>query len=262
MMHEETKTGMQCLEFDALLSDAIDGALSGAERARFEAHRTSCPSCGPMFAEARRGMQLLRGLVELEPPANFVHSVLAATTGHAEALAPAAQPRESWWQKMRGTLRPAFGPMLQPKFAMSFAIAFFSLSLVLNLAGFKVSSLRRLDLTPTGIVRGAYEAQGRVLKYYENIRFVYEIESRVQELKRATTPEESNPPAENQKERKDHSGNPDQKQNQNYSREQESVTMAELFGQNYPGLPKTGVDRGTREGACATHDQVFARRNS
>jgi hypothetical protein len=209
-----------------------------------------------MFAEARRGLQLLRGLAEVEPPANFVHNVLAATTGRAEVLAPTAQPRESRWQKFRGMLRPVAGSVLQPKFAMSFAMAFFSISLLLNLAGFKVSSLRRLDLSRTGIVRGAYEAQGQVLKYYENIRFVYEIESRVQELKRATTPEETTPPAEKGKDRKDHSGNPDQKQYQNYSREQEAITVAQLFS------PGALAYSSTREGACATQDQVFARRNS
>jgi ribosomal protein L14E/L6E/L27E len=138
-------------------------------------------------------------------------------------------------------MRQGAGPMLQPKFAMAFAMAFFSISLVLNLAGFKVANLRHLDLTPNSIVRGAYEAQGRMVKYYENIRFVYEIESRVQELKRATTPEESNPP---EKEKKDHSGNPDQKQYQNYSREQEAVTMARLF-QSEP-----------------LADRIFARRDS
>jgi hypothetical protein len=228
-MYEEPKPGMQCLEFDALLSDAIDGALSGTELTRFEAHRTACQSCGPMFAEARTGMQLLRSLAVVEPPANLVHNVLAATTGRTETMAQATHPRESWWEKLRGTLLPALGPVLQPKFAMAFAMAFFSISLVLNLAGFKFSNLRRVDLRPTAIVRGAYEAQGRVVKYYENIRFVYEIESRVQELKRATTPEETSPPAEKKKDRKDHSGNPDPKQYQNYSREQEAVTMAQLF---------------------------------
>ena len=225
-MYQESKPGMQCLEFDALLSDAMDGSLSGTELARFEAHRSSCPSCGPMFAEVRTGMQLLRSLAEVEPPAHFVHNVLASTTGRKETMTQAPGPRESWWQRLRGTLRPALGPALQPKFAMSFAMAFFSISLVLNLAGFKISSLSQVDLRPSAIVRGAYEAQGRVVKYYENIRFVYEIQSRVQDLKRATTPEESTPPAEKRKDRKDHSGNPDQKQYQNYSREQEAVTMA------------------------------------
>jgi hypothetical protein len=259
-MYEEPKPGMQCLEFDALLSDAIDGSLSGTVLARFEAHRTSCPSCGPMFVEARTGMQLLSSLAEVEPPANFVHNVLAATTGRTETMTQAAGPRESWWEKLRGALRPALGPVRQPKFAMAFAMAFFSISLVLNLAGFKISNLRRIDLRPNAIVRGAYEAQGRVVKYYENIRFVYEIESRVQELKRATTPEETTPPAEKHKDRKDQSGNPDQKQNQNYSREQEAVTVARRF-EAAPATPASARSALAGDpGALA--GQVFARRNS
>jgi Putative zinc-finger len=263
-MYEESKPGMQCHEFDGLLSDAMDGSLSGARLEQFESHRSTCPTCGPMFAEARRGMQLLRALAEVEPPEKFVHNVLAATIGRVEKAAPAGHARESWWNKFRAKLRLGSSPVLQPKFAMSFAMAFFSISLVLNLAGVKIGDLRHLDLSPNAIVRGAYEAQGRVVKYYQNIRFVYEIESRVQELKRATTPEESNPPAEKRKEQKDRSGNPDQKKYRNYSREQEAVTMARLFD---PGAFACGS---TREGAlrqaqgrlCATPDQVFARRSS
>ena len=244
-MYQESKPGMQCLDFDALLSEAIDGTLSGAELEQFEVHRKSCTSCGPMFAEAQRGMQLLRGLAEVEPPANFVHNILTATVGRIEAPVQEARPRESWWEKFRGGIRPALGPALQPKFAMSFAMAFFSISLVLNLAGVKVANLRHLDLRPSSIMRGAYEAQARVVKYYENIRFVYEIESRVQELKRATTPEEDNPPAQKEKEkdRKDRSETPDRKY-QNYSRELEAVTVARLL--DSPPLI----------------DQVFARRDS
>jgi putative zinc finger protein len=227
-MYEESKSGMQCHEFDGLLSDAIDGALAGAQLEQFERHRSTCPTCGPMFAEARRGMQWLRGLAQVEPPEKFVHNVLAATIGRVEEAAPAAHARESWWNKYRAGLRLGSRPVLQPKLAMSFAMAFFSISLVLNLAGVKIGDLRHLDLSPNAIVHDAYEAQGRVVKYYQNIRFVYEIESRVRELKRATTPEESTPPAQKQKEQKDHSENPD-KRYQNYSREQEAVTLAQWF---------------------------------
>ncbi len=259
-MSEETKSGMQCAEFDLLLSEALDGVLGGAEREKFEAHRKACPNCGPMFAEAQRGMHLLRALPEVAPPVHFVHNVLAATTGQEKAAAAAVRPRETWWKKFRGSMQPVLAPVLQPKFAMSFAMAFFSISLVLNLAGVKVGNLRHLDLSPNAIVRGAYEAQGRVIKYYENIRFVYEIESRVQELKRATEPQESNPPVE--KRRKDNSGNPDHKQNQNYSREQESVRLARLFittpaAQWFAGSPRVAEPHHT-----SPVDQVFARRNS
>jgi len=228
-MYEESQSGMQCHEFDALLSEVVDGTLAGAELARFEAHRSACPTCGPMFVAAERGRQLLHSLVEVAPPANFVHNVLAATVGRVEETAPAAHAGEGWWEKLRARLRT--GPVLQPKFVMSFAMAFFSISLIMSLAGVKVGNLRRLDLSPSAIVRGAYEAQGRVVKYYENIRFVYEIESRVRELKRATTPEENTPPEEKKKERKDkdRSENPEQNQFRNTSWDQETVTMARLI---------------------------------
>ncbi len=182
-----------------------------------------------MFAEAHLGLRLLRSLAAMEPPANFVHNVLAATTGQSETAAAARRPQESWWTRLKTRTRPVAGPLMQPKVAMSFAMVFFSISLVLNLAGVKLSSLSLVDLSPKAIVRSAYEAQGRVVKYYDNLRFVYEIESRVQELKRATTPEESAPPAKKEKHRPDHSGNSDRERYRNYSREREAVTMARQF---------------------------------
>jgi hypothetical protein len=228
-MSGDSKSAMQCLEFDALLADALDERLSGTQRERFEAHRTTCASCGPLFAEAKAGLGWLRSLQEVEPPKHLVHNILAATVGTTHAPQPMARPVETTWDKLRAWARQGLGPILQPKFVMSFGMAFFSISVLLNLAGFKTSDLKRLDLRPSALIRGYYETQGKIVKYYENIRFVYEIESRVQQLKKATTPE--NPPAQPQpKERKDkdRSGEPDQKQNRNYSREADAVTMARL----------------------------------
>lgn len=225
-MYSESKHGMQCTEFDALLWEALDGSLGAAERERFQAHRAECASCGPMFAEAQAGRNFLRALDEVEPPGNLVHNILAATVGRVEA-APAARPRESWWERLRASVQPVLGPALQPKFVMSFAMAFFSITLLLNVAGFNAGELKHLDLRPSALVRGYYETQGRLVKYYENIRFVYEIESRVQQLKRATTPEEKTPAPE-EKDRKNKGGEPDRKY-QNYSREQEGVTIARYF---------------------------------
>ena len=41
-----------------------------------------------------------------------------------------------------------------------------------------------LDLSSKGITRTYYATQARVVRYYENIRLVYEIESRVRDLRR------------------------------------------------------------------------------
>jgi hypothetical protein len=67
------------------------------------------------------------------------------------------------------------------------------------------------------------------VQYYDNIRFVYEIESKVRELRRAATPAE--PSAEPKKENRGNdntSGQPDQRQDRNYSQEDSQTVFAGL----------------------------------
>ncbi len=109
---------------------------------------------------------------------------------------------------------------------MSFGMAFFSLSISLSLAGVKLTDLRHVDLRPSAVKRNYYETSGRVVKYYENIRFVYEIESRVREFKQATVPAEP-PPEPKTKPRKDNtSEQPDKRQDRNYSQEDNQPVLA------------------------------------
>ncbi len=186
-MTGKVQNGMPCNEFEALLSDALDGALSGPAQERFEAHRQSCLVCRLSFAETKAGMEWLQGLEEVEAPRQLLHNILAVTSA-ADAAATAAQP--GWRERLRGWIGPALQPALQPRFAMSFAMAFFSITLVLNIVGVRFSELRAADFRPKSLLNTAVETvaetQGRVVKYYENLRFVYEIESRVRQLKNAT----------------------------------------------------------------------------
>jgi hypothetical protein len=113
-------------------------------------------------------------------------------------------------------------------------MAFFTLSVSLSLAGVRLGDLRHVDLRPSAIRRSYYETSGRVVKYYENIRFVYEIQARVRQFKEATAP--AQPPPEqnnNHEDRKDKtknntSGQPDQKQERNYSQEGSQPVFASL----------------------------------
>jgi len=230
-MEGKNQNTLQCIEFETLLSEALDGKLSGQRLQAFQAHAQACAVCGPLFAEAEAGRRWLKSLEEVEPPANLVRNVLVATIGRESSRTKAS--RQPWGERLAGWLRPVFAPMLavarQPRFAMSFGMAFFALSLSLSLAGVKLTDLRFSDLRPSTVRRGYYEASGRVVKYYENIRFVYEIESRVRDFKRATTPPEPEP-EENQKERKNNntSGQPDQKQERNYSQGENVPVLAAL----------------------------------
>jgi hypothetical protein len=231
-MPGEPKNGMQCTEFDALLNDALDATLTGTKLESFQAHARVCAVCGPLFAEADAGRRWLKSLTEVEAPANLVHNILLATTGQESKFATGrAQAERSWMDAVTGWLRPVFAPVLavgrQPRFAMSFGMAFFSLSISLSLAGVKVSDVRHVDLRPTAIKRTYYETTGRAVKYYENIRFVYEIESRVREFKKVTAPAETSPKEQKQKDNNT-SGQPEQRQERNYSQGENQPVLASI----------------------------------
>ena len=98
------------------------------------------------------------------------------------------QRGEGWLEKLKGRLAPVFAPVVTPRFAMSFGMAFFSITMLLSIAGFHFSDLRHLDLSSKGITKTYYSTEARVMRYYENIRLVYEIESRVRDLRRAAEP--------------------------------------------------------------------------
>lgn len=225
---------MQCAEFDALLSDALDQSLSGQKLESFRAHARTCSLCGPLFAEVEEGRRWLKQLSEAEPPAELVNGILAATTGidTVRLRGTATAPGSSWFDRMRDWAGMLVSPVVavakQPRFAMSFGMAFFSLSISLSLAGVKLTDVRHADLRPSAIKRTYYETSGKVVKYYENIRFVYEMESRVREFKRAVTPAAPTR-EEREKERKnDTSERPDDKQERNYSQGENQVILASL----------------------------------
>ena len=234
-MAAEHHNGMQCNEFDALLSDALDQVLSGPKAQAFQAHAKTCAVCGPLLAEAEAGKRWLEQLVEVEPPVHLVHNILAATTGIDTArlhTPAAAQPQASWFDRMRNwgslVVSPVFAVVKQPRFAMSFGMAFFSLSISLSMAGVKLTDVRHADLRPSAIRRNYYEATGRVQKYYENIRFVYEIESRVREFKRATQPAEPARQKKENHERNDNTSQQPDRQERNYSQGENTVILAAL----------------------------------
>jgi hypothetical protein len=231
-MPDHTSNGMQCHEFDGLLSDALDGVLTGLQLDRFQAHSRTCSVCGPLFAEVQAGRNWLKDLTEVEPPVGLVNNILASTTGvdtqRLRVNVSAPQPRISWIERAQawasGAMQPVWGTVRQPRFAMSFGMAFFSLSVALSVLGVKPADLRSVSLRPSAIRHAYYSTQARVVRYYENIRFVYEVESRVRELKRSVTPAQAAPAKKDHK--NDTTQQPEQKQDRNYSQNDNHLILA------------------------------------
>jgi len=232
-MAMETNNPMQCSEFDSLLSDALDLKLTGEKLELFQSHARSCQNCGPLLTEAEQGQRWLKSLEDAEPPAQLVNNILAATTGLDTVRLRATSPAQiSWLDRIRDWAGVAVGPMIsvarQPRFAMSFAMVFFSLSISLSLAGVKLSDLSHIDLRPSAVRHSYYETSGRIVKYYENIRFVYQMESKVREFKRATAPAAPAPVEENRPRRRNDntSEHPGLKEDRNYSQGPNQVMLA------------------------------------
>jgi hypothetical protein len=214
-MSQDPQNELQCSQFEALLADALDHAyadvdvlsvrgeldagaaasvaLTPEQRQAFEAHSVSCAICGPMFAEVQQGMALLRELPEIDPPKNLVHNILAHTSRSQVAAEVAGAPAQTgattrWLE----SLRPAFSGLLHSRFATSFAMAFFSLSLTLTLAGVKITDIAKVDWRPSALRRSVVSqytnVEARVMRYYDNMRLVYEVER----LKKVTSPQKNN----------------------------------------------------------------------
>lgn len=233
---------MQCSQFEALLGDALDGLLTGETLQAFEAHSHICPQCGPLLADARQGMMLLQDLEEVEPPRNLVHNILAATTVADEKQRSIETGKTGWLRGFFKAARPILTGAMHPRFVTSFAMAFFSLSLTLTLAGVRFKDLAHMDLRPNSVRRAVVmqytQVENRVVKYYENMRLVYEIESRVRELRRAAdTPQEDNQQPDPKKQNRnlndndDTSERPENRQDR-YSRGTDNSVIASLNTSN------------------------------
>lgn len=190
-MQSPIQDGMPCTEFEALLAEAVDGTLSAPGMNQFRAHAQGCAKCGHLFAEALTGREWLKSLEVMEPPVHMVRNILLATTGTVgEVMAG-----EGWggrirrWSASLGV--PSLRTVLQPRFAMSFGMAFFSVSLMLNIWGVNLRDVQLSDLRPSNLQRNAleqyYETTARVEKYYDNMKLVQDLQARVREIRNATS---------------------------------------------------------------------------
>lgn len=196
-----------------MLTDAVDGTLPSGDAIAFYAHKEDCAACAQLLEEAQRGAEWLRFLApEPEAPAGLAERILLHTTGpeattgsggNFPMLAPAGpgMPAVQPWfgpSRFGGSLSLLYRHPAESRLLMTVAMAFFSIAFTLNLAGVRLKEIHLRDLKPTvlatNISRGYYIASAQVTRYYENLRFVYELESRVNEMRRSvgsSSPEES-----------------------------------------------------------------------
>jgi len=194
-----------CGLWETLLADALDGLLRPEDEATFSSHMAVCPSCTALFEEARRGREWLEFLSpEPEVPEGLLDKILAQTgPGHtseyklatADNVIPMAIPA---WQRpgMMGRIRR----FAEPRLLMTAAMAFFSIALTLNMTGVKLADMRLSNLRPTAVrsfmERRLTMASTPIIRYYDHLRLVYEVQSRMQEIRRRTETQQQTQPVQ------------------------------------------------------------------
>jgi hypothetical protein len=191
-----------CGQWETLLADALDGQLKPGDEAVFTAHLAVCPACAALFEDARRGREWLDFLsTEPEVPAGLVERILAQTgPGHAEGYGLAAggnvmpMPVRSAPVFIPAWQRPGFvgnvRRFAEPRLLMTAAMAFFSISVTLSVTNVRLSNLRVANLRPAAVrsfmERRLTMASTPIVRYYDHSHFVYEVETRMRELRRVT----------------------------------------------------------------------------
>ena len=188
------KASPYCLACEAMLADAVDGTLGEVDKTWFDRHIVSCPVCSERFANAQRGSAWLEMLKtsKPEPAANLVARIMAET---ASLPRPVVQPVPVRANNSLGSMVLPFPVIVQPKapwrmlleprLAMTAAMAFFSIALTLNLTGVHLNQLSVSDLQPQNLQRTWYNASTRAVQYYDNLRVVHVMESRVEDIQEA-----------------------------------------------------------------------------
>jgi anti-sigma factor RsiW len=170
---------MNCSQLEALLCDYLDGTLPAGTHAEVERHLSECPACAEMAADARAVMGLCERAAVVEPPPELVTRILFDLAGEREKT----KARRRGWTGIIGHL---FGPVLQPRFAMGMSMTILSLAMLARTAHIDVRQLSLNDLDPVRIWRNVddrvHRGWSRAVKFYESLRFVYEIRSRLADL--------------------------------------------------------------------------------
>ena len=182
---------MNCPEFESTLADYVDGILDASERARLEAHMASCSGCREMFEEVTAATAFLARVPEVEPPDTLITRIAYQ--------APAGRIRGPW--ERQGLLSRLASkwmqPVLQPRLVMGMAMTVLSFAMLERCTGVKVQNIQAADLSPVRIWGGvedrAVRLKDRVVKSYENLRVVYEIETRLKDLEQQQETYEDQP---------------------------------------------------------------------
>lgn len=181
---------MYCSDAEILLAEYVDGTLSGTVKAALENHLRSCAGCRELAEDSSAAVAFLARTAVLEAPPELVNRILF----HLPHMKPSLA-RRLFGRVLGGWLEP----LLQPRLVMGMgaaALSFFMLEPQMH-------QLTAAGLDPVKVYTVAENGVNRMwergVKSYENIRLVYEIQTRLSEWQSEQAPAARNQPPQNSK---------------------------------------------------------------
>jgi hypothetical protein len=166
---------MTCAELENLICDYVDGTLGPDARATVEQHLAGCRSCAELAGDAAAAVEFMGRAADVEAPPELMTRLLfqapwvnakTATTGI-----------KNWFRKV-------LHPVLQPRFAMGMAMTILSFAMLARFVA-PARQLRAADLAPAQVWAGledrVYRSYQRTVKFYESLKVVYQIQSKLHE---------------------------------------------------------------------------------
>jgi hypothetical protein len=181
---------MSCADVETLICDYLDGTLTAERKSAVERHLAGCPACAEMARDSAAALAFMERAADVEPPPELITRILFDAPWSKDSVKRTGA--RSW-------MTAILGPILQPRFAMGMAMTILSLALLARFVA-PVRQLRMSDLEPAevwaGIEDRADRAWGRTVKFYDNLKFVYQIQTTLREWQQQGEDRQSAPVAE------------------------------------------------------------------
>jgi anti-sigma factor RsiW len=178
---------MNCSDIEILLAEYVDGTLQSGPKSAVANHLTSCAGCRELAEDAASAVAFMARTAPVDAPPELLTRILFQ--------APAFKPTLA--RRLFGRVLGVWiEPILQPRLAMGMGVA--ALSFFMLRPG--VRQLTLSDLDPVKVWTSAENRASRVwergVKSYENLRLVYDVETRLSQWREEAPAEQAAPPAE------------------------------------------------------------------
>jgi hypothetical protein len=167
---------LTCAECEEHLADLLDGTLmdgtpGAGRKTAVEAHLAGCAECAELARDAGAAMALAERAAVVELPPTLVPRILAEiTTGPSRVLVQVSLAERIFGRWIR--------PVLQPRLAMSLAMAALSIAMIPRYWRSTAPDPGRILMVAENRV---YRTFDRAVKGYESLALVSDVQSQIDE---------------------------------------------------------------------------------